>query len=176
MATYDLTSSSTLGVESNSIAAMPSARNTNVVRTIETYVDFDALVAAGITFAVDDVINALEVSAGSLVINAGVEVMKATNSSVTINVGFGGTDDIVDGGDTTSTGYLAAGTNGQTNTIVGSSASTYTQFISTTDTIDVVFKVAAPTTGRIRIYATIADCTGHGLEDKPDEVDRDQLA
>lgn len=175
MATYDLTASSTTGVESDVIAAYPSAKNTNVVRTIETYVDFDALIAGGLTFADADVLQALEIQAGSLVLNAGVEVMKVTNSGVTIDVGFGATDDIIDGGDTTSTGYLAKGTNGQTNIIVGSGASTYTQFISTTDTIDVKL-VAAATAGRVRVYATIIDCNGHGLTDKPDEVDRDQLA
>ena len=45
-------------------------------------------------------------------------------------------DDIIDGADITSTGFCAAGTNGQTNTVVGSAASTYTQFVTTTDTID----------------------------------------
>ena len=31
-------------------------------------------------------------------------------------------------------------------------------------------------TGRLRVYATVIDLAGHGLDDKPDEVDRDQLA
>jgi len=101
--------------------------------------------------------------------------MKVTNSGVTIDVDFAAGDDIIDGGDTTSAGYLAKGTNGQTNIIGTGSAPTYTQFIGTTDTIDVKL-VAAATTGRIRVYATIIDCNGHGLLDKPDEVDRDQLA
>ena len=46
MATYDLTSSSTTGVEANSIVAMPSAKNTNVMRNIEAYLDIDDLVAS----------------------------------------------------------------------------------------------------------------------------------
>jgi len=175
MATYDLTSKDTTGVESDVIAAYPSAKNTNVVKTLETYVDFDALIAGGLTFADGDILQALEIQAGSLVLNAGVEVMKVTNSGVTIDVDFAAGDDIIDGGDTTSAGYLAKGTNGQTNIIGTGSAPTYTQFIGTTDTIDVKL-VAAATTGRIRVYATIIDCNGHGLLDKPDEVDRDQLA
>ena len=32
---------------------------------------------------------------------------------------FGGGDDIIDGADITSAGYCAAGSNGQTNTVVG---------------------------------------------------------
>ena len=46
MATYDLTSKDTTGVSSNSIVAMPSSKNTNVMRNIEAYLDIDALVAS----------------------------------------------------------------------------------------------------------------------------------
>jgi hypothetical protein len=89
---------------------------------------------------------------------------------------FAAGDDIIDGADITSTGFCAAGTNGQTNTVVGSAASTYTQFVTTTDTIDAKIAGAAPATGRLRMYATVIDLSGHGLDDKADEVDRDQLA
>ena len=47
MATFDLTSKDTTGIFSDSIVAMPSAKNTNVMRNIEAYLDIDALVAAG---------------------------------------------------------------------------------------------------------------------------------
>ena len=176
MATYDLTSSSTTGVEANSIAAMPSAKNTNVMRNIEAYLDIDALVAAGGSFADGDVFQVLEIPANTLVLNAGAEVMSAFTSSCTLDLDFAGGDDIVDGADITSTGFCAAGTNGQTNTVVGSAASTYTQFITTTDTIDATIAGAAPATGRLRVYATVIDLAGHGLDDKPTDVDRDQLA
>ena len=176
MATYDLTSSSTTGVEANSIAAMPSAKNTNVMRNIEAYLDIDALVAAGGSFADGDVFQVLEIPANTLVLNAGAEVMSAFTSSCTLDMDFAAGDDIIDGADITSTGFCAAGTNGQTNTVVGSAASTYTQFVTTTDTIDCKIAGAAPATGRLRVYATVIDLAGHGLDDKPDEVDRDQLA
>ena len=176
MATYDLTSSSTTGVEANSIAVMPSAKNTNVMRNIEAYLDIDALVAAGGSFADGDVFQVLEIPANTLVLNAGAEVMSAFTSSCTLDLDFAGGDDIVDGADITSTGFCAAGTNGQTNTVVGSAASTYTQFITTTDTIDATIAGAAPATGRLRVYATVIDLAGHGLDDKPTDVDRDQLA
>ena len=45
MATFDLTSKDTTGVSSDSIVAMPSAKNTNVMRNIEAYLDIDDLVA-----------------------------------------------------------------------------------------------------------------------------------
>ena len=109
-------------------------------------------------------------------INAGAEVMKAFTGSCTLDMDFAGGDDIIDGADITSTGFCAAGSNGQTNTVVGSAASTYTQFITATDTIDCTIAGAAPATGRLRMYATVIDLAGHGLDDKPDEVDRDQLA
>ena len=176
MATYDLTSKDTTGVSSDSIVAMPSAKNTNVMRNIEAYLDIDDLVAAGGSFADGDIFQVLEIPANTLVINAGAEVMKAFTSSCTLDMDFAAGDDIIDGADITSTGFCAAGTNGQTNTIVGSAASTYTQFVTTTDTIDAKIAGAAPATGRLRVYATVIDLAGHGLDDKPDEVDRDQLA
>ena len=176
MATFDLTSKDTTGVSSDSIAAMPSAKNTHVMRNIEAYLDIDALVAAGGSFSDGDVFQVLEIPANTLVLNSGAEVMKAFTSSCTLDMDFAGGDDIIDGADITSTGFCAAGTNGQTNTVVGSAASTYTQFVTTTDTIDAKIAGAAPATGRLRMYATVIDLAGHGLDDKPDEVDRDQLA
>ena len=176
MATYDLTSSDTTGVSSNSIAAMPSVKNTHVMRNIEAYLDIDALVAAGGSFSDGDIFQVLEIPANTLVINAGAEVMKAFTGSCTLDMDFASGDDMIDGFDVTSTGFCTAGTNGQTNTIVGSAASTYTQFITATDTIDCKIAGAAPATGRLRVYATVIDLSGHGLDDTPADVDRDQLA
>ena len=176
MATFDLTSKDTTGVSSDSIVAMPSAKNTHIMRNIEAYLDIDALVAAGGSFSDGDIFQVLEIPANTLVLNAGAEVMKAFTSSCTLDMDFAAGDDIIDGADITSTGFCAAGTNGQTNTVVGSAASTYTQFVTTTDTIDAKIAGAAPATGRLRVYATVIDLAGHGLDDKPDEVDRDQLA
>ena len=176
MATFDLTSSDTTGVSSNSIVAMPSMKNTNVMRNIEAYLDIDALVAAGGSFSDGDVFQVLEIPANTLVINSGAEVMKAFTGSCTLDMDFAGGDDIIDGADITSTGFCAAGTNGQTNTVVGNAASTYTQFITATDTIDCTIAGAAPATGRLRVYATVIDLSGHGLDDAPVDVDRDQLA
>ena len=177
MATFDLTSKDTTGIESNSIAVLPSIKgHSNVMRNIEAYLDIDALVAAGNSFSDGDIFQVLEIPANTLVLNAGAEVMKAFTSSCTLDMDFAAGDDIIDGADITSTGFCAAGTNGQTNTVVGSAASTYTQFVTTTDTIDAKIAGAAPATGRLRMYATVIDLSGHGLDDKADEVDRDQLA
>ena len=176
MATFDLTAKSTTGVGANVVAGLPTQSGTHVVRTIQEYLDIDALIAAGNTIANGDVFQMLEIPAGTLVLNAGAEVMKAFTGSCTLDMDFAGGDDIIDGADITSTGYCAAGSNGQTNTVVGSAASTYTQFIGTTDTIDCTIAGAAAATGRLRVYATVIDCNDHGAVDRATEVDRDLLA
>ena len=176
MATFDLTAKSTTGVGANVVAGLPTQSGTHVVRTIQEYLDIDALIAAGNTIANGDVFQMLEIPAGTLVLNAGAEVMKAFTGSCTLDMDFGGGDDIIDGADITSTGYCAAGSNGQTNTVVGSAASTYTQFQASTDTIDCTIAGAAAATGRLRVYATVIDCNDHGAVDRATEVDRDLLA
>ena len=176
MATFDLTAKSTTGVGANSIATLPAHAGTHMVRTIQEYLDIDALIAAGNSISDGDVFQMLEIPAGTLVLNAGAEVMLAFTGSCTLDMDFGGGDDIIDGADITSTGFCAAGSNGQTNTVVGSAPSTYTQFIGTADTIDCTIAGAAAATGRLRVYATVIDCNDHGAVDKATEVDRDLLA
>ena len=176
MATFDLTAKSTTGVGANSIATLPANAGTHMVRTIQEYLDIDALIAAGNSISDGDVFQMLEIPAGTLVLNAGAEVMSAFTGSCTLDMDFGGGDDIIDGADITSAGFCAAGSNGQTNTVVGNAASTYTQFIGTADTIDCTIAGAAAATGRLRVYATVIDCNDHGAVDKATEVDRDYLA
>ena len=80
MATFDLTAKSTTGVGADSIAALPANAGTHMVRTIQEYLDIDALIAAGNTIADGDVFQMLEIPAGTLVLNAGAEVMSAFTS------------------------------------------------------------------------------------------------
>ena len=174
MATYDMTDADTVGVGADSIAVLPPKSDSHVAYTIQATLDIDDMVAKGYSGADGDIFQLLEVPAGVLVINAGAEVMKAFNSSVTADIDFAAGDDIVDGADVTSTGFCAAGTNGQTNVIGTGSASTYTQFMAYTDTIDVKLAGAAPTTGRLRVYAVLVDCNEQGAE--PAAAARDALA
>ena len=178
MATFDLTASSTLGVGANSIAALPSTiGNSARMRLIEGIVDIDKLAAAGNTIATGDVFQALEIPAGTLVLFAGAEVEKAVNGTTpTVDIGFDGGDDIIDGQSVSTTGFLAGGSNGQANSVTTGAASTFTQFVSTADTIDVTLTVTGnPTAGRIRVYACVVDCNSAGADEAVD-VDRDQLA
>jgi hypothetical protein len=176
MATYDMTSSDTTGVSSNSIAALPSQTGMGTMRMLQAYLDIDALAAAGYSGTDGDIFQLLEVPAGTLVLFSGAEVEKAFTSSCTLDMDFAAGDDIIDGADITSTGFCAKGTNGQTNDTMTGAASTFTQFIGTTDTIDCKIAGAAPATGRLRVYACVIDCNDIGSTNKADEVDRDQLA
>ena len=176
MATYDMTSSSTTGVSSNSIAALPSQTGMPAMRMIQAYLDIDALVADGYSGADGDIFQLLEIPAGTLVLFAGAEVEKAFTGSCTLDMDFAAGDDIIDGADITSTGYCAEGSNGQSNDVTTGAASLFTQFQSSTDTIDCLIAGAAPATGRLRAYACVIDCNDVGASGKADTVDRDALA
>jgi len=176
MATYDMTSKDTTGVSSNSIAALPSQTGMPAMRMVQAYLDIDALVAAGYSGADGDIFQLLEIPAGCLVLFAGAEVEKAFTGSCTLDMDFAAGDDIIDGADITSTGYCAEGSNGQSNDVTTGAASLFTQFQSSTDTIDCKIAGAAPATGRLRAYACIIDCNDMGASGKAADVDRDQLA
>ena len=176
MATYDMTSSSTTGVSSNSIAALPSQTGMGSMRMIQAYLDIDALVTEGYSGSDGDIFQLLEIPAGTLVLFAGAEVEKAFTGSCTLDMDFAAGDDIIDGADITSTGFCAEGSNGQSNDVTTGAASTFTQFIGTTDTIYCKIAGAATATGRLRAYACVIDCNDVGAAGKADTVDRDQLA
>ena len=174
MATYDLTSKATPGVESNSIAALRSRHKQYPAEVVEAYLDISKLVAAGVTIATGDIFQVLEIPAPSVVLFAGAEVMTAFNGTTpTVDIDFAAGDDIVDGASVATTGLLASGTNGAANTPAGS---TYAPLVSTTDTIDVTLTVTGnPTVGVLRVYACIAPISAFSTI-VPTEVGRDQLA
>ena len=99
------------------------------------------------TNANGDIFQVLEIPAGTLVLAAG--------------------------GDVTALGYLASGTNGGANV---TSATTWVQLVTTTDTIDVKLIAASAdvTVGKLRVYAIAIDVDG--VAETAVEVDRDQLA
>ena len=161
MATFDMTSSSTNGVGAN-VLAVPTVVG-NLVRTIEAILDIDAMVAAGTSPANGDVFQLLEIPAESVVVAAGAEIMKSFTGSCTCNIDFGGGDDIIDGAaiDAAAGTYLAKGTNGEANIVNTGAASTFAAeslaCVGAADTIDVTIAGATPATGRLRVYAVIAD-------------------
>lgn len=172
MATYDMTAKAA-GVGADSIASLPDVRREAYM--VEAILDIDKLVAAGrFTAAVNaDIFQVLEIPAGTFVVAAGAEVLKAFNGTTpTVDIDFAEGDDIVDGGDVATLGYLAAGTNGGAN---NTAQTTFTQLVTTTDTIDVKLLVTGNVTqGRLRVYAVVVDM--NSVATSADEVDRDQLA
>ena len=173
MATFDLTSSATAGVNSNSIAALPASRNGLNMRMIEGILDIDKLTSYSCTNG--DIFQVVEIPANTMVLFAGAEVLKAFDcSSPTVDIDFAEGDDIVDGCDVTSTGFLASGSNGAAMTTSGTI--TFTQHVTTTDTIDVklIASSADVTTGRLRVVACVVDT--NGAQELATEVDRDTLA
>jgi hypothetical protein len=171
MATFDLTLGSTKSsTAADSIAALPDVRKQAYM--VEATLDISKI--ASYTCTNGDVFEVLEIPAGTFIVAAGAEVLTAFNGTTpTVDIDFAAGDDIVDGQSVTSTGYLAAGSNGGAN---NTAQSTFTQLVTTTDTIDVKLICAAAnvTSGVIRVYAIVVDVDG--VAETADEVDRDQLA
>ena len=168
MATFDMTSVDTAGVGAN-VLAVPTVVG-NTVRTIEAILDIDAMIAAGATIADGDIFQLLEIPAESVVVAAGAEIMKSFTASCTCNVDFGGGDDIIDGAalDAAAGTYLVKGSNGEANIVNTGAASLYAAealaLVGAADTIDVVVAGAAAATGRLRVYAVIADVSAAHTE------------
>ena len=176
MATFDMTSKDTAGVSSDSIAVNQASRAGTSMRMVEAILDISKITNYSCTNG--DIFQLLEIPAGTFVLFGGAEVLTAFDgSSPTVDIDFAAGDDIIDGGDVTSTGFLAEGSNGQSNDVTTGAASTFTQHVTTTDTIDVklIASSADVTEGKLRLYACIIDTNGEHKQ-LADEVDRDQLA
>ncbi len=182
MATYDMTAKTTTGVSADSLAAVPSARN--VMHLVEGILDIDALVAAGTFTAVTDgdIFQVLEIPAHHLSIAAGAEVIKAFNgTSPTVDIDIGAGDDLFDGIDVSSTGFLASASDDSGNKLGFSDATSTSQapdisvFLTAADTIDVKVNASSSdvTQGKLRIWLVCCDVTG--VADHAATVDRDQL-
>ena len=172
MATFDMTASSTAGVNSDSIAVLPASRDGMNMRMVEAILDISKITDYSCTNG--DIFQLLEIPANTFVLFAGAEVLTAFDgSSPTVDIDFAEGDDIIDGGDISSAGFLAEGTNGQANDTMTGAASTFTQFVTTTDTIDVklIASSADVTTGKLRVYACVVDV--NGAQELATEVARD---
>ena len=178
MATYDLTAKSTTGVSADSNTNFPASVNPGAY-VLEKELDIAKLVSDG-TFSnvtSGDVFQLLEVPANTIVLTAGANVTTVfTGGSAAADIDFAGGDDIVDGGDLTSAGYLAAGSNGQANIINTGAANTFTALQSSADTIDVTISATDTNcvSGVLRLYAVCLDISSQ--QTGRDVVDRDLLA
>jgi hypothetical protein len=138
MATYDKT-----GV--GGTTGHPSNGRTPYL--VENTIDISAINSAAGT-AIGDVVQALDIPAETLIMEAGIEVLTALSSSVTMDLGItGGVVDTYADGDTNATGYSALSTDAR---VISASA----------DTLDVLTLVAASSAGKIRVWAVLCDVSG----------------
>lgn len=179
MATVDLTSAFSTTVGADQTEGMPARYTANSMYVMEAWLDIaDVIADRNHTFAAGDVFQLLKIPADTFVLAAGAEVTTAFDGTTpTVDIDFAAGDDIVDGAAVTSTGWLAGGTNGQGLVVGGGAANTFTQLVTTTDTIDVTVNAGASdvTTGVLRVVALVARLEEKGgLTGQPSIAKRDQ--
>lgn len=141
---------------------------------VEQVIDFAAAAAAkGSALAAADIIEAITVPAGTMVLNAGLQVLTVAtgeSSDTTLDLGITTTepDNFVDGFDLDAAAANAYAQN---------AAAFQPLIVGTQDTIDVLIATAttAPTGGKIRVFAVLMDVRTDGGTDGA-LADRDQLA
>ena len=132
-----------------------------------------ALSDKGSALAASDVIPVIAVEKGTMILNAGIEVIEATSAGTsTCDLGTGvDADAFVDGFNSAS--GTAAGTLSQ-------NPAAYQPIMCVADdTIDLLLATqsgTAMTTGKLRIWAVLMDCTNMGGDMTANEVARDALA
>ena len=129
-----------------------------------------ALSDKGSALAASDVIPVIAVAKGTMVMNAGIEVDTASDGSTfTVDLGMVDADVFVDGFDATS---AAA--------VVAQNPAAYQPVMAVADdNIDVTIATlsgGAVTTGKLRVWAVLMDCSDMGNDGTANEVDRDTLA
>ena len=137
MATHDKTGAGgTTGHPSN-------ARTPYLVENTIDFTPFDP--------AANDIVQAIDVPAESIVMNAGLEVLTVSPSGVTLDLGDANdVDKYVDGYDSTGLGYGAAVIN----------ASNVGHVYGSADTIDIKVLGAQDTSGKVSVWAVICDISG----------------
>ena len=146
---------------------MQRGRNPYMVQTTLNLAT--ALSDKGSALAASDVIPVIAVAKGTMVLNAGIEVDTASDGSTfTVDLGMVDADVFVDGFDATS---AAA--------VVAQNPAAYQPVMAVAnDNIDVTIATlsgGAVTTGKLRVWAVLMDCTDIG-DMAANEVDRDALA
>jgi len=152
-------------------APRPVRSLTNMPYFVEKTIDFAAAATAkGSALAAADVIEVIDVPAGTMVINAGLQVVTVAtgeSSDTTVDLGITGTepDNFVDGFDLDA---AAAGAYAQ------NAAAFQPLIVGTADTIDLLIATAttAPTGGTVRVWALMCDI---GAKPAPGIVDRDVI-
>ena len=115
---------------------------------VENTIDFSV---SGFQPAANDIVQAIDVPAETMVLNAGLEVLTASPSGVTLDLGDAGdVDKYVDGHDSTATGFAANVVN----------ASNVGHVYGSADTIDITVLGAQDTSAKVRVFAVMCDISG----------------
>ena len=111
--------------------------------------------------AQNDVLRVLDIPAETLVMEAGIEVLTALSSSVTMDLGITGGDiDRYADGDTNATGFSAPTATART-------------IIASADTLDIKVLDAAASAGKIRVFAVLCDVAGIDETDRNTDTQHD---
>ena len=117
--------------------------------------------------AQNDVLKCIDVPAETLIMAAGVEVLTACSSSVTIDIGVTGTtagfsdaDAYVDGYDATGAAYSG-------------SLGVLPLIAKVAETLDALVAGAASTVGKIRVWAILCDISGVDETDRQSDAQHD---
>jgi hypothetical protein len=114
---------------------------------VENTIDISAINSNSGT-ADGDIVQALDIPAETLIMEAGVEVITALSSSATIDLGVTGADpDRYVDGDTNATGFSTL-------------TATARQIVASADTLDALIAGAASSVGKIRVFAVLCDVSG----------------
>ena len=151
MATYNVTGA-------GGTAGHPS--NGRVPYLVENTIDVSAINGdAGA--AQNDVIQCIDIPAETLIMEAGIEVITALSSSVTMDLGITGGDiDRYADGDTNATGFSAPTATART-------------IVASADTLDVLVLSADAAAGKIRVFAVLCDVSGIDETDRNTDTQQD---
>jgi len=114
---------------------------------VENTIDVSAVnSSAGTTNG--DILQALDIPAETLIMEAGIEVITALSSSATMDLGItgGDVDRYVDG-DTNATGYATL-------------TATARVVVASADTLDILTAGADSSAGKVRVWAVLCDVSG----------------
>ena len=138
MATYDLTAA-------GGTTGHPANGRTPYL--VENTIDISAINSNSGT-ANGDVIQALDIPAETLIMEAGIEVITALSSSATMDLGItgGDVDRYVDG-DTNATGFSTLTATART-------------IVASADTLDILTAGADSSAGKVRVFAVLCDVSG----------------
>ena len=138
MATYDITGK-------GGTTGHPANGRTPYL--VENTIDVSAVnSSAGTTNG--DILQALDIPAETLIMEAGIEVITALSSSATMDLGItgGDVDRYVDG-DTNATGYATL-------------TATARVVVASADTLDILTAGADSSAGKVRVWAVLCDVSG----------------